>query len=123
MPRGFIYNQIQSRNMVEPSMAPITVSCFIGLLVDAIATAALVEPSFRAQFILSNGRFCKLYSRCSCCIVHIVLFFCIISSSLSRRFLNQSLYHLSSQSHTSGLSIKKKHFKYYKFDNYGKLTF
>jgi hypothetical protein len=59
---------------------------------------------FITQFIFSKGKFCKLYSRCSCCIIHTVRFFCIISSSLSLRVRNQFLYHCSSQLHNSGLS-------------------
>nr|CAD7432891.1 unnamed protein product [Timema monikensis] len=65
---------------------------------------------FPTQFMRSKGMFWRLYSLCSCIMVHSVLFFCIISSSLSRRFFSQSRYQRSSQSHTKGLSENNKLF-------------
>lgn len=72
------------------------------------AVADEIRPGTRlpTHAMRSTGMFCTLYSRCSLAMVQSVRFFCIISSSRSRRPLSQSLYQRSSQSQISGLSVK-----------------
>lgn len=62
---------------------------------------------FLLQFIFSSGILATLYSRCSLTMVQTVRFFCIISSSRSRRPASQASYQASSQSHINGLSEMK----------------
>lgn len=47
------------------------------------------------------------YSRCSLGMVQTVRFLDILSSSLSRKFPNQAVYHRSSQLQIRGLSVEK----------------
>jgi hypothetical protein len=70
------------------------------------------EPGLAGtQFIRSSGILETKYSRCSFNIVHIGRFFWFISSSRFLSSFSKLANHVSSQSHTSGLSAKYKNKK------------